>query len=260
MAKIPVDFLSGPGPGVTISRIDFSQTGLSDYAGHYAVVLDNVLTRSECQNLIALAEAQTEPNGNWERAMINVGGGRQMLATEARNCGRIIWDSPEMVARIWRRIEGSVPELQRVEGKAWAHALGNGPVQRGDGWQLTSLNERMRFLKYEGGEYFRPHCDGVYATPDGSQRSLFTLHLYLNGTEEDRPLVGGATTFHSFRDRFMIQTAEPDEYNKKGRWGVDPKAGRVLLFQHRNLLHSGDDVVEGTKYTMRTDVMFEGTG
>ena len=38
---------------------------------------------------------------------------------------------------------------------------------------------------------------------------------------------------------------------------VDPKAGRVLIFQHRKLYHSGDDVVAGIKYTMRTDIMYE---
>jgi len=37
---------------------------------------------------------------------------------------------------------------------------------------------------------------------------------------------------------------------------VMPKCGRVLLFQHRNLLHSGDDVVSGTKLTVRTDLMY----
>ena len=26
----------------------------------------------------------------------------------------------------------------------------------------------------------RPHCDGAYETPDGKERSYFTLHLYLN--------------------------------------------------------------------------------
>jgi len=31
----------------------------------------------------------------------------------------------------------------------------------------------------------------------------------------------------------------------------------VLIFQHRGLLHSGDEVLEGIKYTMRTDLMFE---
>lgn len=55
-------------------------------------------------------------------------------------------------------------------------------------------------------------------------------------------LRGGATTFHS-RDM-------------KERLDVDPKVGRVLIFQHRRLLHSGDDVVEGIKYTMRSDLMF----
>lgn len=37
---------------------------------------------------------------------------------------------------------------------------------------------------------------------------------------------------------------------------VVPKAGRVLLFQHRGLIHSGDDVTRGTKLTMRTDIMY----
>jgi hypothetical protein len=29
------------------------------------------------------------------------------------------------------------------------------------------------------------------------------------------------------------------------------------MFQHRNLLHSGDDVVRGLKLTMRTDLMYK---
>lgn len=40
------------------------------------------------------------------------------------------------------------------------------------------------------------------------------------------------------------------------RYDVLPKAGRVLLFQHRDLIHSGDDVLSGTKYTMRTDLLY----
>ena len=35
-----------------------------------------------------------------------------------------------------------------------------------------------------------------------------------------------------------------------------PKTGSVLLFDHR-MLHSGDLLVKGRKYTIRTDVMFE---
>ena len=89
------------------------------------------------------------------------------------------------------------------------------------------------------------HCDGTYETPDRTERSYFTLHLYLNdpeGKNGEEPLKGGATTFHS--------------WNMKERVDVVPKCGRVLMFQHRDLLHSGDDVVSGTKLTMRTDLMF----
>jgi hypothetical protein len=33
--------------------------------------------------------------------------------------------------------------------------------------------------------------------------------------------------------------------------------GRVLIFQHKGLIHSGEPVTAGTKYTMRTDIMYE---
>jgi hypothetical protein len=65
--------------------------------------------------------------------------------------------------------------------------------------------------------------------------------------KEEQPgdlLFGGATTFHSNLD--------PDK-----RMDIDPKVGRVLIFQQKRLLHSGDDVVAGIKYTMRSDLMYE---
>ena len=222
----------------------------------YAVILDNVLSPDECQQLIQAAEATTQ--GKWERAMINVGGGRQELREDSRNCGRIIWDSHAVVAAVWKRIEHlpDVQEIVRLEGVP--DIFGNGPLKRGEVWQFSRPNERMRFLKYVGGEYFRPHCDGSYETPDRKERSYFTLHLYLNAagapTKEEiakmssadrkNVLIGGATTFHSIT---MDRAKDLD---------VLPKTGRVLLFQHRGLLHSGDDVVRGVKYTMRTDLMY----
>lgn len=38
---------------------------------------------------------------------------------------------------------------------------------------------------------------------------------------------------------------------------VEPKIGRVLIFQQAELLHSGADVIGGLKYTLRTDLMYE---
>ncbi|MBE7179674.1 MAG: hypothetical protein INR71_00415, partial [Terriglobus roseus] len=178
-----------------MDRVDFTKTKLPENDGLWAVVLDNVLTAAECDQLVAAAEAQTD--STWERAMVNAGGGRQVTLTDVRNCGRIIWDDADVVAKIWARCAPHVPEIQKLDG--WPKVTGLGPVKRKEIWEITRLNERMRFLKYEGGEYFRPHCDGTYETPDGMERSMFTLHLYLNDrtSNPQNPLLGGATAFHS---------------------------------------------------------------
>jgi hypothetical protein len=95
------------------------------------------------------------------------------------------------------------------------------------------------------------HCDGAYREEgDGPVvQTQYTLHLYLNDSKievgEPAELIGGATSFLS-----------DDE--KRGL-DVDPKAGRVLIFQHHRLYHSGADVEAGIKYTMRTDIMYERT-
>jgi hypothetical protein len=93
------------------------------------------------------------------------------------------------------------------------------------------------------------HIDGVYVTPDRKERSFFTMHLYLNDGEHQEgmgPLKGGATTF--------LTSFRPDIPPKIS---VEPKMGSVLVFQHENLVHSGDELQSGIKYTLRTDLMYE---
>lgn len=110
---------------------------------------------------------------------------------------------------------------------------------KGDGYQRCGKAD----------EFAPAHCDSPFGEEvDGkSFKTFFTLHLYLNDSVaeagEEADLVGGATSFLS--------------NDGKKKVDVDPKAGRVLLFQHRRLYHAGDDVVKGTKYTMRTDILYE---
>ena len=260
--SLPKDFLSRPSPQVRVQKVDFTQTKLPEYSALYAVVLDNVFTEAECNQLIQAAEASTE--AGWELAMVNVGGGRQEMILDVRNCGRIIWDDREIIGKIWNRVRDHVPELQSIQNAP--AVTGTGPAKRQETWQLTRLNERMRFLKYGSGQYFQrefpcfgphilqfaqaksiptAHCDGAYETPDRTERSYFTLHLYLNESDPGGPdgeMKGGATEFHSM--------------NMEREYKVKPKVGRVLIFQHRGLLHSGEEVISGMKYTLRTDIMY----
>ncbi|KAL8645693.1 MAG: hypothetical protein Q9226_007187 [Calogaya cf. arnoldii] len=244
--KLPSDFLLKPNSGLQVRKtiIDFKGTPVPEYQGLYAAILDNAFSREECDALIRAAEATTA--GQWEQAMINIGGGKQMLIPDARDCGRIIWDDKDIVARIWARVKDSVPEIALLNNMP--HVTGNGPAKRKEVLHMTRLNERMRFLKYTSGQYFRPHCDGTFVTPDGSERSQYTLHLYLNDSDDatsGAQMEGGATRFHSV-------SSDESKY-----MDVEPRVGRVLIFQHRGLLHSGDDVRNGTKYTLRTDLMYQ---
>ena len=150
-STVPHDFLLGPGrPKILKAILDFERNKLPEYKGHYAAILDNVFTKDECDTLVRAAEARS--NGAWEPAMINIGGGEQILMTDTRDCGRIIWDDVDLVERIWSRIEDSVPEIARL--KDMPLVTGKWPVLRGETWKMTRLNERMRFLKYGPGQYF----------------------------------------------------------------------------------------------------------
>lgn len=94
------------------------------------------------------------------------------------------------------------------------------------------------------------HYDGSYITPDGAESSFLTLHLYLNSTSsisDFGSLQGGATRF----------LAPNRIESRSGYLDVKADQGRVLIFQHSQLLHSGEKVSSGVKYTMRTDVMYK---
>lgn len=141
-----------------------------------------------------------------------------MEATDVRNNARNIWDSGEEAANILQRIQDYLP-------KEWK------------GRKLVELNERLRFLRYNPGEYFKPHFDGSYMRTNGDV-SYITVQIYLN-----EGFKGGSTTFLNKFD------------SKDGGLEVVPKTGSVLIFQH-DILHEGSILEEGRKYAIRTDVMY----
>lgn len=243
-----------------LRKVDFENSALPAYKSFYAVTVDNVLSPSECARFLELVEAsvrdedRTAEGSPWRPAMVNAGQGYEVLEPLYRNSDRIIWDSEALADRLWARL-AAVPGVREQLGAPFNEArllppssLRRGGRPRGD-WAFHRVNKRLRCLRYGPGQFFRPHCDGAYSetTPAGDVlRTHFTVHLYLNDSRAEAPgagLVGGATSFLS-----------PDESR---RVDVNPKAGRVLIFQHAGLYHSGDDVVAGTKYTVRTDIMYK---
>lgn len=168
---IPSDFLA-PLPDasvIEVNQIDFKQSVLPEYRGLYAVVLDNVLSQSECDELIHLAEKsvgahqegeeQLENNG-WKPAMVNAGRNHEVLALDYRNSDRIIWDEKEVVKRLWDRVlqaKEVKDYITVLDGKKYTPVIGPKAEIPNERYKSTEqgINERMRFLKYGAGQFFR---------------------------------------------------------------------------------------------------------
>jgi len=178
----------------------------------WAVLIRDVLTKKECQDLIALSEKQ-----GYEEALVNIGLGRQQKMPEFRNCQRMMIDNWDMVNCLWARCHKFIPQYF-------------------DDRRKISFNERLRFLRYHEGEFFAPHYDGVYQRQNG-ERSSLTFLLYLNDEFK-----GGATKYLKPFDEHRF---------------IAPKisTGMVVMFQH-DIYHEGEPLLGGTKYIVRTDVMY----
>ena len=160
---IPADFLTtypADAEPMTVKVIDWTKTPLPQYEGLHAVVMDCVLSPSECETLLRLGEASVAdvPKGDdpWQPALVNVGDGFEVLAPEYRKGDRIIWDSPEVCSRLWNRIQAglaaeapkTLEKLQVVQGEDMA-------LLKKGRFELRRLNERMRYLRYYAGGFFR---------------------------------------------------------------------------------------------------------
>lgn len=108
-----------------------------------------------------------------------------------------------------------------------------------------SCNSNIRMYKYTPSQYFGPHYDDSVRDLETEARSEWTVLVYLTGIEDG--VEGGETLFYK------------DERGKPRETIVAPLTrGTVLLHRHGNecLLHEGSLVRHGTKYILRSDLMF----
>ncbi|CAF1283648.1 unnamed protein product [Rotaria magnacalcarata] len=184
--------------------------------GKLAFTLSHIFSSEECIEWIRMSEEK-----GYSLALLNVGGGREILAPKYRDSSRCLIDSVELAQKLFLRLEPYLP-------RTWKDGR----------FELIGLNERLRFLRYDPGQKFLPHTDGQYRRQDGSgEESFLTVQLYLNDDFQ-----GGETTFI-------------DTDNTQNQVSFSIKTGMVLIFEHR-IVHEGTSVKAGRKYTVRTDVMY----
>jgi hypothetical protein len=103
-----------------------------------------------------------------------------------------------------------------------------------------------RLYRYTKGQRFGKHIDESSVEESSGRETQYTLLLYLNGGDRDE-LEGGETIFYEGRKDSEVCAKFP------------PKQGWGLFHMHgeRCLTHEGAVVSQGTKYVLRTDILFE---
>eukprot|EP00759_Apiculatamorpha_spiralis_P012002 PhF_6_TR19100/c0_g1_i1/m.28098 len=192
--------------------------------------LENVLSVEETQRIIQAAEAigydPDVPQTNRTKSIL------------AHN---VVWLADESFLKpLYERVKRFLPEK-----------LGGGT--------LSGINGRFRLYRYSPGAVYRAHVDGawpcsgrdsktgeyVYDATDGYLWSRLTFLLYLNEGFE-----GGETTYFT----------PALEDGKLRALSVIPRVGCVMVFPHGDtmgcLVHEGSTVLSGTKYIIRTEVLY----
>ena len=193
-----------------------------DLRGFY---LEKFFDENECKELIDSAE---------------VGGFEYCFDKETkRHCLRRRFEDPQLAAEISDRLF-DIPELKEV-----LHLRKDEESEDGDGAEgalrKANVGTEFRVCKYTEGHSFGVHVD--LSKRVGDQRSRYTLMIYLNDDFE-----GGATEF------LVSQIIEPLVVTRT----IVPAQGAVLLFPQDadDLPHRGTEVLLGTKYILRTDLLF----
>jgi prolyl 4-hydroxylase len=167
--------------------------------------ISNFLSPVECKKYIQLSEEI-----GYDLAAIQTTEGPKFIET-IRNNDRVIFDNMELADYLFARAKDFLPS--EIEG-----------------WHIDGLNERWRFYRYSGEQYFKWHKDGFYERSE-NEVSLLAFIIYLNDEFE-----GGETQF-------------------SWEW-IKPETGMVLVFPHR-VVHQGASLISGAKYVLRSDVMYK---
>ncbi|XP_076096070.1 uncharacterized protein LOC143067021 [Mytilus galloprovincialis] len=225
----------------TTSKSEIRKEDIADF-GDEGFLLYDVLSREESNLIISEGEKI-----GFERM--------KGVKDEYRSAQRITLNNPDVAQILWDRIKDYLKPIEFTETKdpKSQHIHGIPFLLKGK-WEPYGLNNIFRLCRYYPGGHFAPHYDGFYAK-SSNERSLKTFMLYLNNEFQD-----GCTQFVNenqtlYKDANGKYCAEDKNILER----IHPHPGMALLFNHQRL-HEGQKVRDGTKYILRTDIMYQRCG
>ncbi|KPI89348.1 hypothetical protein ABL78_1577 [Leptomonas seymouri] len=221
------------------------------------IVLENVLTHEECDQLIKACERVGY--SFWHQKNHNDVDG-EANCSDASKAVRVVdtieANFPHLSAKLYERISRVV----NLEPKVFTEDMPNADelYERDiEGtWVPHALSENLLFGRYHPGGHFMPHVDGSTIV-DLNTRSFYTLLLYLNDVPH------GGETFIFSGEQCKVMYLDEKSHTYRGcaaqRVGaVHPKKGSAAFFYY-SLLHEAAPVEEGQKYICRADLLYRRT-
>ncbi|MFT5686205.1 MAG: WD40 repeat protein [Myxococcota bacterium] len=171
-------------------------------------LIENALTTSECEALITRMSAGFQGCGS-------------AYPPSYRTNDRQVIDDPTLAATLQARLTNHLPARHR-------------------GGRLVGINSRLRGCRYQPGQRFSRHLDGIHHRSD-TVRSALTFMIYLNDASE---FSGGDTRFFASRTSQVVTHR------------ITPAPGTLVIFDH-DLWHDGAEVTSGVKFILRSDLLYE---
>jgi len=208
-------------------------------------LVHNLLSQEECQYLIKRSEDYGYDSIDQE------------YPTHYRNSSRAIVLSETWKDWLWSRLTSALQSTVKNQNGANSSASSgslNWEVKpfgfdNNGRWVSIGLNECFRFSKYQQDEFFKPHIDGMFVR-NRNERSIFSIIVYLNDNYE-----GGELEMYSMDDSVKVTDLSQVDAPLERIAQLKVKAGTAVIF-NQDLPHCGSSVTQGTKYIVRTDIMF----
>ncbi|KAJ1562131.1 hypothetical protein HK096_001719 [Nowakowskiella sp. JEL0078] len=202
------------------SRVKPKRSNLT-ISGAKAFSIQNFFSPEECDYYVSESLKLSFESIEWE------------YKKTYRDCVRVVAKSEQMGISLWNRLLPylSLDDIEEVRPFGFGATKGT--------WAPVGVNPMIRFSQYNPGGHFAIHRDGGFVIHD-DLRSIFTILIFLNEGFE-----GGETIFYS------------DEVNDQNSpLTFVPTKGTALVFNH-DCRHEGKTLISGSKFILRTDIMFE---
>ena len=171
-------------------------------ASNFLYAIDNILSKEQCQTYIDMFDDPSKV---------------ELINDKHRKYHRVQFQDEQHANELYEKVKSYIPKKTKKI--------------------CVGMNKYIRLSKYEPGQFFGIHKDGINFDKDNKQNmSYATLNIFLNEDFE-----GGETIFYT-NDKNTVTLK------------CIPKTGRGSFFYSQQF-HEGTKLLSGYKYLLRTDLM-----